>query len=198
MVLLRQITKFLKRHAFAAVCVVLTIAIGVAFVIRMDLLSQAGVEIELRQQEAEGMKRNLRNASGLRDNLSALNEMLKNADARLVRAEDLASNLQYFYRLETDTGTKILLLRQMTGQATGAQPPAPSGAAKPTYRPVPYSVIVEGSFPQIMAFLTRLERGTHFNRTPVFTAQRGATDSPEGIRSGTVVVNLSIELMGAP
>jgi hypothetical protein len=159
----------------------------------MDLLVQARTETQLLQSEAENIKRNLRNATGLREQLADLKVLLSIVDARLVRQEDLASNLQYFYRLESETGAKILLLRQMTG-ATVTAPAAPSSTA--AYRPIPYSVIVEGSAAQVMAFLTRLERGPHFNRSQVFTAQRGATDSAEGIRSGTVVVNLNVELMG--
>jgi len=189
---LRLILKFLKRHAFAAVCCTLAVATAIAYVVRMDLLNQARTETELFQKEAENMKRNLRNATGLREHLADLNVLLAIVDARLVRAEDLASNLQYFYRLESETGAKILLLRQLTSGTTDA------AASKELYRPISYSLIVEGSFPQAMAFLTRLERGAHFNRTRTFTAQRGATDSGGGIRSGTVVVNLNIELMGTP
>lgn len=195
MLTLRQFPKFLKRHAFAAICGFITIALTVTFVIRMDLLAQTRADAERVQGEAENIKRNLRNATGLRDDLAVLNELLATVDSRLIRTDDLASNLQYFYRLESETGAKILLLRQMTTPNSGAPAIAPSDK-KPSFRSISYSVIVEGAFPQVMAFLTALERGVHFNRTPVFTAQRGATDSPEGIRSGTVVVNLSIELMG--
>jgi len=190
---LRLFLKFLRRHAFAAICCTLAVATGVTYFIRIDLLDHARTETDLRQKEAENMKRNLRNATGLREHLADLNVLLSVVDARLVRAEDLASNLQYFYRLESETGAKILLLRQLTAAGTEA-----TAASKVPYRPIPYSLIVEGSFPQVMAFLTRLERGAHFNRTRVFTAQRGATDSAQGIRSGTVVVNLNIELMGSP
>lgn len=192
---LRLILKFLKRHAFAAICCTLALATAVAYFVRMDLLDDARLEIDARQKEAENMKRNLRNATGLKEHLADLNVLLSVVDARLVRPEDLASNLQYFYRLETETGAKILLLRQLSGAGTDA---GQAAASKGPYRSVPYSVIVEGSFPQVMAFLTRLERGAHFNRIKTFTAQRGATESGAGIRSGTVVVNLSIELMGIP
>ena len=190
-----NVLKFLKRHAFAAACVVLTVGLLVAFFLRMDLLDVARMETQRLQNEAENMKRNLRNATGLKEQLADLKVLLSIVDARLVRPEELASNLQYFYRLESSTGVKILLLRQVT-------PPAPAetggsaGASKSAVTPISYSVIVEGSFPQVMSFLTQLERGPHFNRTKVFTAQRGAADSPEGIRTGTVVVNLSIELLG--
>ncbi|HUG10206.1 MAG TPA: hypothetical protein VMM36_04295 [Opitutaceae bacterium] len=192
---LRLLLKFLKRHAFAAVCCMLVVAIGITYFMRMDYLDAERVNIEQLQKEAENIKRNLRNAAGLRENLTDLKVLHSIVDARLVRPEDLASNLQYFYRIESETGVKILLLRQLTG--TGPVAAAPAGGAL-AYRPISYSVIVEGSFPQVMAFLTRLERGPHFNRTKVFTAQRGAPDSAEGIRSGTVVVNLSVELMGTP
>ncbi len=192
---LRLILKFLKRHAFAAICCALALAAAVTYFARMDLLDAARTETELRQKEAENMKRNLRNATGLKEHLADLNVLLSVVDARLVRPEDLASNLQYFYRLESETGAKILLLRQLTGAGTES---AQAAAGSASYRPVSYSVIVEGSFPQAMTFLTRLERGAHFNRIRTFTAQRGATESGAGIRSGTVVVNLSIELMGTP
>ena len=192
---MRPPLKFLKRHAFAAVCCTLSLAIGITYFIRMDYLDVEREMIDQLQKEAGNIKRNLRNAAGLQENLADLKVLHSIVDSRLVRPEDLASNLQYFYRLESETGVKILLLRQLTGTGTAA---AGSEVSKAPYRPIPYSVIVEGSFPQVMAFLTRLERGAHFNRTKTFTAQRGATDSAEGIRSGTVVVNLSVELMGTP
>ena len=190
-----QFLKLLKRRAFAAVCIVLTVGLLVAYFMRLDLLDDTRNKIDTLQKEAGNMKRNLRNAVGLQEQLADLKVLLSIVDARLVRPEELASNLQYFYRLESATGVKILLLRQISA-------PTPSGASggspssKPSYGPVSYSVIVEGSFPQVMSFLTQLERGPHFNRTLSFTAQRGATDSPTGIRTGTVVVNLNVELLG--
>jgi len=193
---LLKLLKFLKRYAIASVCCVLTLALGVMFYLRASDLEEARSMIEQRQKESGSIKGNLRNANGLREQLADLKVMLSTVDARLVRPEDLASNLQYFYRIESETGAKILLLRQLTGNAPGTAsgPSTPKGP----YKTIPYSLIIEGSFPQVMLFLTRLERGPHFNHTLTFTAQRGATDSPEGIRSGTVVVNLSVELLGIP
>ena len=193
---LLKLLKYPRRYAIASVCFVLTLALGVMFYLRASDLEEVRSTIEQRRKESDGIKRNLRNAHDLREQLADLKVMTSMVDARLVRSDDLASNLQYFYRLESETGAKILLLRQLTGNTPGTAP-SPSTPKGP-YRSIPYSLIIEGSFPQVMLFLTRLERGPHFNRTLTFTAQRGATDSPEGIRSGTVVVNLSVELLGIP
>jgi hypothetical protein len=69
---LRLLLKFLKRHAFAAVCCIVVVATGVTYVVRMDLLDAERERIDQLQKEAENIKRNLRNAAGLQENLTDL------------------------------------------------------------------------------------------------------------------------------
>lgn len=185
----------LRRYPVVCVCAVLLLGLAVLFIVRMGLLPQQEEILNQRKTEGENMLANLRNAAGLDQHLAQLRDVVALAEDRLIRSEDLARNLQVFYRIESETGAKIVLLRQNTGPVT-----APAAGARPaqapanTYRPVAFSLIIEGSFVQALDFLRQIERGPHLFRLGSFTVQRG---SGEGFAGATVVLNINLELLGA-
>ena len=100
-------------------------------------------------------------------------------EARLIRASDIGINQQYFYRLETESGVKLVDLRQ------GAR-----GTPKGGTVPISFTVSAQGDYAQVLAFLRALENGAHFCRV-----QSGSCSGP---RKGPVTVALNLELLGRP
>ena len=101
----------------------------------------------------------------------------------------LAINQQYFYRLESETGVKLLDLRQ------NPVPAAKLGAKNGGYLGVPYNISIQGTFPQVIAFLRRLEHGRHFTR---FNTVSIAKSVGSEATADTLTVALNIELLGTP
>ena len=106
-------------------------------------------------------------------------------DARLVRAAQLATNTQYFYRLETDTGVKLLNIFQNTTTAQAAK------VTKNNFVPIAFTLTAQGSYLQLLDLLHRLENGAHYCRI-ISTSM-----SKLGIGDNDVLnLTLSIELLG--
>lgn len=151
---------------------------------RSDEIDKRQAEYKTTAEKAAVIKSNVGFAKNLPEQVAELQVSTKELEGRLVRAGQLAVNLQYFYKLEAENEVKLLDVRQ--------NPVAKS--AKGTYLGIPYNVNVQGSYKQVMAFLQRLEKGRHFCRinTANFTKALGSADgTPPGM-----TLALTLELLG--
>lgn len=179
-----------KKHPVGVACLLVIIACGVALYFRADAISVSQAEYEAKSAEAAKMISNVANAPGLPEQLAELQELGQEIDARLVKAGQLAVNLQYFYKLEADHGVKFLDVRQNSPVR-----PARGAAPKTNFVPVPFSLSVEGNYDQLVKFLTDLQNGRHLCRINSAVFSKGNLTS-----SGSPVMTLalSVELLGQP
>jgi len=178
----------LKKQPVGVACGVISVLCGVTLYLGSDSIEVAKAKAEEVQKQNQVMLTNVRNSAGLSlaQQTAAMQQAAKQLESRLVKANQLATNLQYFYRLESDTGVKLTDVRQnQVGRAAGAG----------LYIGIPYSVTFQGSFKQVMEFLQRLEGGKHFSKysTVSFNKAAGAETS-----AGLLSVSLNIELLGTP
>jgi hypothetical protein len=126
----------------------------------------------------------------LPEQLARVTAASKEANSRLVRVGQLADNLQYFYKLEAETGVKFLDLRQTTDAVR---------SAKAGKIPVGFTLTVQGDYPLLFEFLRRLESGSHYCRVKsanVVPFDQGAGSG--GARSDASKLTLNLELLGVP
>ncbi|HVT72112.1 MAG TPA: hypothetical protein VHD61_03175 [Lacunisphaera sp.] len=171
----------LKKHPLSVVCGVLSIGCAVMLYLRADKIEEYQQLSDQKATEASNTLANVRNSEKLTEQTAEMQAAAKELEGRVVKAGQLAVNLQYFYRLEADTGVKLLDVRQ-GGLKRGAKPDS--------YVGVPYSVSIQGTFPQALNFLARLEKGSHFCKF------LGATMSKSG--DDVVSLSLSLEVLGVP
>jgi hypothetical protein len=182
-----------RKYSLATGCLVALIAIAVAFVWRLDLLDQARERLDGRKAEGRNIDKNLQNAATLESHFAALREGRVKLEAKLIHAEDLATNQEYFFKLENSTGLKLSQLRQITtAPAKGRK----AAANAPLYQPVAFSLSLEGTFARVLAFLNALENGPHVCRLTSISVQRSGSSGAGDIRGTDVAVNLNLELLG--
>ncbi|MBP6508131.1 MAG: hypothetical protein KA257_11265 [Opitutaceae bacterium] len=191
-----QAVALLKKNPVIAGSVVLCLVLAAGIYFRMDLIPEATATLQQKSAEGQRLAANIKNAAQLGDQLAAVTAANKEIDTRLVRVGALASNLQYFYKLEADTGVKLLDLRQVAGASR-------TGKEKPTYLPVVFNLSVQGTYPQVFDFLRRLQSGSHYCRimTANFVPAAGSSENSSGnslARSDSISLSLSLELLGAP
>jgi hypothetical protein len=196
-----QVVAAVKKNPMITGCVVLSILVAAAIYFRSDLIPTATDQLKEKSAEGQRLALNIKNAAQLGEQLQALTEANKEIDTRLVRAGQLANNLQYFYKLEADTGVKLVDLRQVAGAPrTGKE------KEKLNYQPVTFNLTVQGPYAQVFDFLRRLESGTHYCciLTSTFTPSTGGNgESNSGggnglIRTDSINLVLSLELLGVP
>lgn len=181
-----DITALLKKHPVGSVCALLCIACGVIWYFRGDAVELARSELEARSAEDQKIATDVRNAHELPQHLESMQAAAKQLDDRLVRVTQLASNLQFFYRLESETGVKLLDVRQNPL-------PTVKGAAKSLYLAVPFTVSVQGSYKQVMDFIGRLEKGQRVSHFSSVTFTKGSA-----LDSSSLNANINLELLGKP
>ena len=176
-----DLVPLLKKHPISLTCGLVSLACGVLLYLRSDKIEELQQLNEQKTVEAATMLANVRNAEKLAEQSAAMQAATKELDGRLMRVGQLAVNLQYFYRMEADTGVKLVDVRQ-----GGLKP----GTKGPGFIGVPYAVSVQGTFPQVLTFLGRLQKGTHFCRF----LSVGLTKSGDEL----VSLSLNVEILGVP
>lgn len=180
-----ELISLVKKNPIGVTCGVVAIGLIAALYFRSGGIPEAEAELAQRQAEADKYAANITYSVSLKEQHDALVDATREIDARLVRASQLGINNQYFFKLESDTGVKMIDFRQ--GQIAAVR--GPKGA----YSPVPFSVSVQGEMAQVVQYLNLLESGAHYCR--VLTASLtpvGAT------RPGFLSMSLNLELLGLP
>ena len=181
-----ELIALLKKNPIGIDCGVLSLALFGGWYYRSGDVPTADATLAQKQAEGERYALNLTNAAQLKEQYDAVVAANKEVETRLVHANKLGPNLQYFYRLETETGAKL----------TDPRPMAPRGlnknVAKASFTPVGFSLTLNGDLAQVLNFLHRLESGAHYCR--VLSLSCGVP--PE--RSLPLNVALSLEFLGLP
>jgi len=178
----------IKKHPIGMICGAVAVVCGATLYFRSDAIDQTKVRAEEIAKQSQVMLTNVRNSAGLTlaQQTATIQQAARQLENRLVKANQLATNLQYFYRLESDTGVKLTDVRQnQVGRA----------ATNGIYLGVPYSVTFQGTFKQVLEFLQRIENGKHFSKysSVSFNKAAGAESG-----AGALSVSMNIELLGTP
>src|SRR3954471_10586133 len=130
-----EIVATIKKNVISVVCIVLALVLAAVLYFRLDRGTELETELGDKSKEAAKFALNVKNSAQLQPQLDALLASEKQIEARLMRAEDLPTNQQYFYKLETDTGVKLL--------TTPRQSPGSKKDSK-AYQPTAFSLNVQG------------------------------------------------------
>ncbi|MBA3849182.1 MAG: hypothetical protein C0502_04200 [Opitutus sp.] len=183
----------IRKQPLAFGCGLIVLACGLALFFRNEAVDEAQELFRNKDDEAVKTEANARNAAGLAEATAEMQEAAKQFESRLVRAPQLANNLQFFYRIEADTGVKLVDVRQMP-----LQPPR-QGAPRGAYVSVPFTANIQGSYAQVHDFLRRLQAGPHFLRVTQLTLTK-LTSGGEGVAAGPDAMSaiVQLEILGTP
>ncbi len=182
---------FVKKHPVGVGCVLLAAVLGVATSFRSGDLDDLRTELDEVSREGARLQNNLRYAARLDEHTATVQQAVASIDAHVIDPDALATNLQYFYRLESELQLKLLDLRQgtMEGPAKGA-----------SYGPVGYTVTVEGNYRQLLEFIRSLESGALYVR--FLSANLSPNRAPGQVAAGggepSIVLSLTLQVLGRP
>ena len=177
----------LKKNPISVGCGVLSLLLVAGIYFRSDEIPTAEAELVQKIADAERLAVNLKYSEKLKEQLDALVVANKEIDSRIIRASQVGTNTQYFYKLESDTGVKRVEFRPMTFSA-------PAKGAKNSYTPVGFAVSVQGSLPQVLDFLRLLEGGAHYSRVLLASVSGNMTN-----RKALLTLQINhLELLGLP
>lgn len=174
-----------KKNPIPVACGVLTLLIAVGFYFRSGDFPAAEAELAQKSAEAERYALNIKASAQLKEQHEALVAANKVIESRLTRASQQGVNTQYFYKLERETGVKLISFAQLNA--------APVKGSKSAFLPVTFNVAVQGTFPQVLDFLRQLEGGTHYVRV----LNANCTGNP-AVRTAPLTLALTLEMLGLP
>lgn len=193
----KKINDFAKKQPIALGCAFLSIILMAAIYYRRGALPETEAQLNDKTAEAENISDNKKNAEQLDEQFATLAQAVQTIESRLVHVDRLAINLQYFYKLESETKAKLTDLRQ-TGVVDSRKFQVSKGPPKKTfYAGIGYAVSVQGSYPQLMDFLRHIENSEHFSRVDDLTlTQVGGSET--SATSKDLSLRLDLELLGMP
>jgi hypothetical protein len=171
----------IKRHPLRLVCALVAMVSGVAIYLVNGNIEESQTALAQKSAEAERLAANVKDGAQLNEQLNTLMAAGAKIQGRTIKASQLANNLQYFYRLETESGVELLDVRQTSSGTRNV-----SGG-------VGFAVSVKGDYPTLLGYLRRLEGGPYYCR---ILSTSIAAPSPD--RSGMLTLSLNLELLGQP
>jgi hypothetical protein len=181
-----ELVAFLRKNVISVACVIVSIGIGFVLYYRNDDLPDAEKVLGERALQGELLAANIEDSAQLKEQHAALVAANDAISDRMIHTGALADNLQYFYRLESDTGTKLSDPHQMPWN------PPPKNAPKTNFTAIGFSLAAQGDYGQLMDLLRKLENGEHYCRIITCSLRPVGTDA----RGGPLLMSLSLELMG--
>jgi hypothetical protein len=141
------------------------------------------------QETTEKTRRTIKMSAGMEEQVAALERALEQAQKRMIIPSQRGENLKHFFDLAQACSVEI-----------GNVSPLPLIKGK-SYSIAPFSINASGSFPNILKFLRKIERGPYFFAPTDYNLQRGG-ESGEGAASAAssdrVVLTLTFEFLASP
>jgi Tfp pilus assembly protein PilO len=178
-----------KKQPISVACGVIAVICGVVLYFSSDTVDEKKGLYDEAAKTAKAITTNVANSKDLPQQVEAMQHAVKDLDSRLIHASQLAINLQYFYRLESDTGVKMTEVHQ-----GGAGLPR-AGSGKANYTAIPFAVNIQGNFKQVLDFVQRVENGSRIAR---FNSVSFAKAVGENLGPDQFSVSMGIEFLGTP
>jgi hypothetical protein len=187
---LKSIAGKLKQYPIVALAGLVSVLCLVAIFIRGADLQALETTLEESELEWDRIEGNMRRARGLEEQLEKLRELNHAVQERLLNPAEVAINYEYFFAIERQTGVRISNPNQ-GGPIDQARASALGIPQLKSFVPISYSIGVEGSFPEILKFLTEMTHQQFFVRVSAFNVTRFAAQG-----AGQLSANLQCQILG--
>ena len=175
------IVELFRKNLVIAISVFVIAGTMTVYLINKDKKSLIDSEIEQVNVRISSMRKNIKNSKGMEEDIEAIEEKVEKLNARMFQSQELATNYNYFFNLEVETGIKVSDLKQV-GIAEEEVDPRKKKMPKPiidSYEKIRYHLKASGEFGEIVNFLRKLEGGPSFYRLEKFRLAKSETSKTE-------------------
>tara|TARA_B000000557_G_scaffold261488_1_gene260575 strand:+ start:2007 stop:2519 length:513 start_codon:yes stop_codon:yes gene_type:complete len=151
------------------------------YLIHKDKKSLLDSEIDQVNNRISSMLKNIKNSKGLEEDIESIEGKIEQLNERMFQAQELATNYNYFFNLEDETGVKVSDLKQV-GIAEEEVDPKKRRMPKPvvnSYEKIRYHLKASGNYTEVVNFLRKLEGGPSFYRLEKFRLAKSETGDVE-------------------
>lgn len=170
-----------RRHRLSALCaIVCLICGGVCWYLGGNM---KWLDLERKQlaQDADLAQASLVSGPSVKQERLAVLAITRQIEENLVVEENLAENLQYFFKIEEHTKAHIVELRPLNSIVSDS---------KSLFRRVPFSIRVTGTYEQAVGFLYGVETGPRLTSITSLSIRRREPGS------SAVILDMDLDLLG--
>lgn len=179
----QQLLAAVRRNPVMVISITLIVLLGGTYYFLWKQHAELTLRHDRVQQDGQAMQAALAGHSRVTAHLATVQEALARIDQHLVVEAELADNLNYFYQMEAASRARLTQLNQLSSQ------PAPEGVS---YKPVPFSIRITGTYFQVMSFVREMENGPRLLRIRNYSFNRADA------ATNTLALDLTVELLGHP
>lgn len=173
----------IRRYPIPVVSGAIVILCLLVTYLRIDLSADLEARRNDMQDQSRQVDDNVRNGAKLAVDVEEMRTRFAALDQRVVQPSELATNKNYFFQLESNTGVRLGELQQHAS----SDKPVP----KNKLGGVGYTVTLSGTFAQVVASFNELENGHRFYRLKTFAVERGRDGDQAAVQ-----LSLNFELLG--
>lgn len=159
---LSVISKKFKEFPILFVCGIITPITLVLLFMRAPRIQEYEAELEDLEGKWNDIQTNVEYSAGLESAIESLEAGLEAVNTRLMRAEDVAVNSEFFYDLEEAVGVQLGRFGQ--GTATDGSNLHIGMEKLLHFSAIPYIQNISGTMDQVLTFISELDRQDYFVR----------------------------------
>jgi len=175
------IVEAIKKNLVVAISAIVVCASMTVYVLHMDKKSDLDSEIEQIDIRISTMLKNIKNSAGLEEDIEIVEKQIEQLDERMFRTQELATNYNYFFNIESGTNVALSDLKQV-GIVEGEVDPRKRKMPKPivnSYVKIRYHVKATGKYGDLVKFMRTLEGGSSFYRLEKFRLSKSMAEGDE-------------------
>ena len=191
---IEAILDFVRKKVILSISSVVFLVCTLVFLFHLDKKANLDSEIEQLDIRMSTILKNMKNSSRLEEDLAVVEDSIEQLDARLFDSQELATNYNYFFNIEADTGVKISGLKQVDVSEDEVRSNKKKRMPKPTkdaYQKIRYHMMAIGEYMQLVDLMRKLEGGPSFYRLEKFRVSKGT-----GTDSSKLSMDMSLLILG--
>ena len=191
---IEAILDFVRKKVILSISSVVFLVCTLVFLFHLDKKANLDSEIEQLDIRMSTILKNMKNSSRLEEDLAVVEDSIEQLDARLFDSQELATNYNYFFNIEADTGVKISGLKQFDVSEDEVRSNKKKRTPKPTkdaYQKIRYHMTAIGEYMQLVDLMRKLEGGPSFYRLENFRVSKGT-----GTDSSKLSMDMSLLILG--
>ncbi len=170
-----------RRHPLSALCAAICLISGAICWYIYTNMKWLDLEHKQVTQDTEMAIQSLISGPSVRQELAAAREVTRRIEDNLVVEDNMAENLWYFYKIESQTKAHIAEMRT---------PNSIISSSRSYYKRIPFSIRLTGTYEQTAAFLYAVETGPRLSNVTSLTYRRFEPNS------ANVLLDFDVELLG--
>jgi Tfp pilus assembly protein PilO len=178
---IQGLADFIRKNLVMAFSAIVMVGSMTLYLVHKDKNSLLDSEIEQVNIRISSMMKNIKNSKGLEADIESIEGKVEELNNRMFQAQELATNYNYFFNLEDETGIKVSDIKQI-GIAEETTDPKMKRMPKPvvnSYEKIRFHLKASGEYAEIVNFLRKLEGGPSFYRLEKLRLAKSEAREPE-------------------